>query len=181
MPCLNCQSRVTFKSRVVCANYGANRGARHLCHGAWYAECYTAHDLDSFEVAIPRDFNGASLEELEDSNRFKKARPGDHLGTVFQCANCQSQNIRGTDLVKGDAECEVFEALYTRVTLDAFWYRASQTAAHHVREVSFIVKYAEMLDIQSPFPRMGPFPRGHHLGIHNGRDDIHGTWERKGW
>ena len=90
VPCLNCLSRVTFKSGIICANYGATRGARHLSQGAWCAECYTAHDLDSFEVAIPRDFNGASMAELEDSNRLKKARPGDHLGTVFQCANLQS-------------------------------------------------------------------------------------------
>ena len=76
--------------------------------------------MDSFEVTIRMYFKGASLAELKDSNRFKTAPPGDHLGTVFQCANCQSQNIRGTDLVIGDAECEVFEAVCTRATLDAF-------------------------------------------------------------
>ena len=103
------------------------------------------------------------MTELECSNRFKKAHPGNNLGMVFQCPNCQCQNIRGTDLVKGDAECEVFEAVCTRATMDAFWSRASQTVANHAREVIFLVKYAEMLDIPSIFPQMGTFSRGHHL------------------
>jgi hypothetical protein len=43
---------------------------------------------------MSRDFNGASLVELEDEIGFKQARPGDHLYIPFQCPNCQSQNIQ---------------------------------------------------------------------------------------
>ena len=165
VPCRVCQSHVTFKSGIICANYGATRGTSHPCQGAWCAKCFNAHDLDTFEVAVPRDFNGASLAEVEDEKRFRTARPGDHLCSAFQCANCQSQNIRGVNLVRGEAESEAFEAVVTRATLDAFWSRASKTVSSHVREVIFIIKYAEMLHIVNPFPRLGPFPRYHHLGM----------------
>lgn len=79
-------------------NFGATRGLFRPCRGAWCAECFKAHDLDCFEVKLLRDFNGATLAEVEDEKRYKVARPGDHLCSIFQCPNCQSQNIRGKDL-----------------------------------------------------------------------------------
>ena len=33
------------------------------------------------------------------------------------------------------------------------------------RLLNFIVKYAKMLGMQNPLPRLGPFPVGHHLGM----------------
>ena len=58
---------------------------------------------------MPRDFNGASLAEVEDEVRFRKARPGDHLCTAFQCACFQSENIREKQLVRDDAQEDAFE------------------------------------------------------------------------
>jgi hypothetical protein len=51
--------------------------------------------MDCFEIKLPRDFNGASLAEVDDEERFRVARPGDHLCTAFQCPNCQSQTSKG--------------------------------------------------------------------------------------
>ena len=114
---------------------------------------------------MPRDFNGASLAEVEDEIRFRRARPGDHLCTAFQCPNCQSQNIRGADLVPGDVEDEAFEFATSRATLDAFWAHSSRTVAGHLTQVRFMARYGRMLGIENPFPRLGPFPLGHHLGM----------------
>ena len=113
---------------------------------------------------MPRDFHGASLAEVEDEVRFKVARAGDHLCTPFQCPNCQSQNLRGRSLRAGDAQDEAFEALATRATLDAFWAHASKTVAGHVAEVRFMGRYAEALGVD-PFPPLGPFALGEHLGM----------------
>ena len=165
VPCVGCQKHVTFSSGVICANYGRTRGLFQPCPGAWCAECFTSHPLDNFEAAIPRDFNGASLAEVEDEIRFQQARPGDHLCTAFQCPNCQSQNINGRNLVPDEAEDEAFQAIATRVILDAFWSHSSATVAGHVREVKFIIKYAKMLRIRKPFPQLGPFPLHHDLGM----------------
>ncbi len=69
---------------------------------------------------MPRDFNGASLAELEDKIRFREAHPGDHLCIPFQCPNCQSQNIRGRSIDTTLIDDLVFECMVTRATLDVF-------------------------------------------------------------
>jgi hypothetical protein len=61
-----------------------HRGRFQKYNGAWCAECFTSHELDAFEVKLPRDFYGASLAaELEDLKRFKQARPGDLSAMSF--------------------------------------------------------------------------------------------------
>ena len=140
------------------------RGRFSRCKGAWCAECFTAHDLDCFEIKLPRDFNGASLAEVEDEKRFRVARAGDHICCSFQCPNCQSQNIRGRDIDPSSARDIAFEALAIRATLDAFWSHASSTVASHVSEVRFLSRYGDGLGYQT-MPTLGPFPLYHHGGM----------------
>ena len=117
---------------------------------------------------MPRDFNGATLAEVEDEIRFNKIRPSDHICCPFQCPNCQSQNIRDRNLISGRPSDEAFNCLVIRATIDAFWLHASKTISSHRSEVKFICKYADALDITHPFPRLGPFPLGHHMGMLQG-------------
>ena len=142
VPCLKCQKHVTYKSGIICANFGYTRGRFLRCQGAWCAKCFVPHHLDRFETAVPRDFNGATLAEVEDEIRYRTARPGDHLCCPFQCSNCQSQNIRGQDLVIDDVQDDAFDCLAIRANLDAFWSHASKTVASHRTEVS---SYASIL------------------------------------
>lgn len=162
--CQRCLKSVTYKSGIICANYGVTRGRFQRCHGAWCAECFTSHELDCFEIKIPQDFYGASLAEVEDEKRFRVARPGDHLCCAFQCPNCHSQNIRGKDLDRSKAEDLGFEALVIRATLDAFWSHASSTVASHVSEVRFMSRYGDALGLD-PMPTLGPFPLYRHNGM----------------
>jgi hypothetical protein len=157
--CLVCLKRVTYKSGIICANYGQTRGRFQRCRGAWCAECFTSHELDCFEVKLPRDFNGASLAE-----RFKVARAGDHLCCAFQCPNCQSQNIRGRDIDRSKARDVAFEALVIRATLDAFWSHATSTVRSHVSEARFLARYGDFLGFDA-MPALGPFPLYHHGGM----------------
>jgi len=87
-----------------------------------------------------------------------------HLCVPFQCPNCQSQNIRGCDLRKGEMSNEVFECVVTRAILDAFWARLSKTVAGHVREVKLMLKYGHIFDME-PFPPLGSWPLYQHLGM----------------
>ena len=164
-PCLKCQKRVTYESGIICANYGETRGlSLRQCNGAWCAECFTPSYLDPCDIALPEDFVGATIEELEDQERFMRARPGDHLCTSFQCPNCQSQNIRGVDLeptVNIADAC--FESLAIRAQLDAFWARTKNTVKGHVAEARFMARYGKALGF-TPMPPLGPF----RLGTHNG-------------
>ena len=134
-PCLKCQRRVTYELGIICMNSGSCREHFPVCRSAWCASCFTTHPLDRFEVKMPRDFNGATLAEVEDEIRFKQARPGDHLCTPFQCPNCQSYNIRGKAINPKLVEDLVFECMVVRATLDSFWSQATKTIGNHVCEV----------------------------------------------
>ena len=164
VPCRKCPRLVTFSSGIICANYGHQRDRYLPCNSAYCAECFTAHKYDTFEVKIPRDFDGVSLAELEDEVRYQQARPGDHLSLPFQCPNCQSQNIRCRDLHEGSADDDAFECLAIRATLDAFWSRSSATIAKHVREVKFMIKFGATLGFP-PLPPLGPWPIYEHMGM----------------
>ena len=58
--CLRCPRRVTYKSGIICANYGHRRGPFQPCRAAYYGTCFEPHELDRFEVKIPQDFHGDS-------------------------------------------------------------------------------------------------------------------------
>ena len=165
MHCVNCQSLVTYKSGIICTNYGHNRGRFQKCRKAYCKKCFTSHELDAGKAAVPLDFNGTSLAEVEDKICYQEAQSGNHLCTTFQCPNCQSQNIRGLNLCQDDPEDATFEVACIGVTPDAFWSHSSKTVSGHVSEVNFIVKYANMLGMQNPLPQLDLFPLGHHLGM----------------
>ena len=135
VPCVRCQGRVTYKSGIICANYGATRGHFQPCRNAWCAECFKPSPLDPCIIKIPEDFVGATVDEVGAEGRFMVARPGDHLCASFQCPNCQSQNIRGKDLVTSTNIADAcFESLCIRAQLDSFWARSKETVKGHVRE-----------------------------------------------
>ena len=165
MACLRCQKHVTFKLGIICLNFGYTRWTTSTCKGAWCADCFIPHDLDSFKVTVPRDFYGASLAEVEDEIMFQKARSGYHLYCTFQYPEYQSHNIHGKGLTGGDVASDAFEVMSTRVTLGAFWAHSSCTVKGHLQEITFILKYAESLGIAIPSLVMGPYPRTHQLGM----------------
>ena len=73
-------------------------GCLEACRGAWCAQCYKQHDEDNFPVLTVSDLNNLIAEEeleVEEKERFKVARDGDHLMTPFQCDYCQFVNLRG--------------------------------------------------------------------------------------
>ena len=158
IPCHKCQKHVTYKSGIICTNYGSNRGTFHQCQGAWCGECFIPHILDRFKILVPRGVNGASLAEVEDGARFRKARSDDHLCTVFQCPNCQSQNVCRRDLEDDEIEDDTFHSVCIRATLDAFWAHSFKIVSGHISEVKLIYRYTDMQGIIRPFPGVALSP-----------------------
>ncbi len=144
----------SYISQGLCtyANFGHPLWTFHAYRGTWCTSCFKTHHLDCFGTAVPWDFHGASLAEVEDGVNFRMTRPVDQLRNYFQCPNCQSQNIRGHDLDTMQVVDDVFEFTCIRATLDAFWARASRTVLGHVLQVIFMKKCADLLDIAYPFP-----------------------------
>ena len=99
---------------------------------------FTAHEFDHFQTAVPREFNGTSLEERKVEVFSQKARAGDPLCCAFQYPNCQSNNIRGEDLMKGELIDVVLTSVCIRAMLDAFRSRSSGTVTKHLTKVWFI-------------------------------------------
>ena len=94
-----------------------------------------------------------------------RARPGDHICTMFQCPNCQSQNIRGRDLEPEENIADAcFESLAIRAQLDAFWARTKNTVKGHVAEARFMAQYGTALGF-TPMPPLGPFQFGSQNGM----------------
>ncbi len=58
----------------------------------------------------------------------------------------------------------VLECMIIRATLVAFWSRATKTVSNHVREVSNMAQYGQMLHYP-PMPILGPWPLHAHLGM----------------
>ena len=104
VPCQKCQRHVTFKLGIICANYGRVRGLYQARKGAFFAECYTAHYLDTFETAVPRDFNRASLAEVEDEVCFWKVRPWDQP-SVHCFSTCLLPKSKHTREAIGEGWC----------------------------------------------------------------------------
>ena len=163
-PCLHCQRVVTYKSGIICANFGVTRGRFHKCDSAYCAGCFVPSPLDPRVVRLPKGFDGADVEEVESTERFMVARPGDHACTSFQCPSCQSQNIRGRDLQPNIMADACFEALCIRATLDAFWSRSENTIKGHPQEINFMIRYGSALGFM-PMPPLGPFRLGDYNGL----------------
>ena len=81
-------------------------------------------------------------------------------------------------------EDNAFEFECIRATLDAFWSHSSRTVEGYLSQVKFMLKYANMLNLSRVFPRLGPFPLGHHLGMNIGdsaRNALFGARNGKEW
>eukprot|EP00804_Cyclotella_cryptica_P022727 CCRYP_012512-RA/>CCRYP_012512-RA protein AED:0.45 eAED:0.45 QI:0/0/0/1/0/0/2/0/209 len=74
------------------------------------------------------------------------------------------QNIKGRSLRREWIEDAAFECTVIRATLDAFWARQRGTIKSHVREVKNIKRMARAMGFD-PFPPLGPYPLGEHLGM----------------
>ncbi len=77
-------------------------------------------DLNPCGIAMPVDFNGVIVDEVNEAERFMGVRPEDNLATSFHCPNCQSQNIQGKDLDMCVMDDTCFESLCIRTLLTRF-------------------------------------------------------------
>ncbi len=160
--CKKCQSHVTYKLGIICANFGLRQGHFQACSAAWCAPCFSPHPLDWFEVKMPWDYIGASLAEVEVELRFKQAQPGDHLCIPFQCPNCQNQNIWGKAIHPYLIDDLLDKCMVVQATLDAFWSRASKTVVNHVQEVRNMAQYGQLFGYP-PMLVLGPCSLYNHL------------------
>ena len=88
-------------------------------------------------MLLASDLNDLIAEEeleVEEKERFKVARDGDHLMTPFQCDQCQFINLRG----KLPSDSEIDQRLLffiRRAILDSFWSWESSTVKSNLYQI----------------------------------------------
>jgi hypothetical protein len=94
-----------------------------VCDGAWHGVCYKQQAKDHFPVLQSTDLDecllGPDALEIDDPDRFKCARDGDHLMCPFQCDHCHFYNIQNRR-PGAKVQDDVFLICIRRANLDAF-------------------------------------------------------------
>ena len=144
------------------------KGHLTICRGAWCAQCHKQHDEDNFPVLMVSDLNDLIAEEeleVEEKERFKVARDGDHLMTPFQCDHCQFVNLRG----KLPSDSEIDQRLLffiRRAILDSFWSQESSTVMSNLYQIKSAKQQAISFGLEHFFlPPRGPFVVADDWGI----------------
>jgi hypothetical protein len=121
----------------------------------WCGRCYSSDETTEFHIANLNDTNGEGDDEDRistgwkvrkgDQFRFRCARAGDDLMVQFECDVCVFSKLfkrlpgTGEDISKDGFAL----ACIRRVTLDAFWSRASTTVKSNTYLMRTMIKSAE--------------------------------------
>jgi hypothetical protein len=111
------------------------------------------------------DEDGDLLEDEDDYERFKFARPGDHLMVPFQCELCHFRNVMKRDPSVRISEDQELLDFMRRASLDAFWSREKSSVSSNLKEAMRVERTAFRLGMPSITPPMGPFPLEDVLGM----------------
>ena len=86
-----------------------------------HARCYKASSSITFHTAMPENDEGLSWLKTKEEFRFKSARRGDMISSLFQCNCCWFVNINkkvANDIALNDVR---LFAYIRRVNLDVMW------------------------------------------------------------
>jgi hypothetical protein len=92
------------------------------------------------------------------------ARRGDHLMVSFECDLCVFRKVKERDPIAGNLKDDMTQMCIRRITLDAFWSRASSTVTGNAASVDECLKICGELGIVDPYRNPGPIPPGDLFG-----------------
>ena len=103
-------------------------------------------------------------EAAWDSDEYRSARDGDHLITPFECDLCIFIKLKNRYPISTCDKDKRLAACIRRISLDAFWSRASTTVANNLRLVKKSISLSESVGLLPPFLSQGPLPEWDHCG-----------------
>jgi hypothetical protein len=137
---------------------------------AWHGRCYRQGSNDPFPVMQVDDLDdslmGAEELEVDDPDRFRVARDGDHLMCPFQCDVCHFRNIQDRD-PGARHEDALFLMCIRRANLDALWARESATVKGNRGRFAKVIEVSSALGLEEPYPARGPYPEADSFGMAN--------------
>lgn len=114
---------------------------------------------------MPENDEGAKWKKSKEAPRFICARPGDLLGSPFQCDHCWFVNIKKTPPEYSSLSDRRFLGYIRRVNLDVMWSREKGT----VGNILSTVKKGKQLSLElgcEPLPlTMGPWKVDDDMGM----------------
>ena len=119
----------------------------------WCGECYTIGMTHIFHLVSQVTHGGQKGNEKEtletreqlqglwkgkvgDPRDFLRARDGEHLMTPFECDMCIFRSLRKVEPSPDNSQDELLMTCIRRISLDAFWARASNTVNQNRRQVN---------------------------------------------
>jgi hypothetical protein len=142
---------------IFCANFASWRHPWPPCQQVWCGTCYTPHPLDKFFHFKPTDESGFEWHPKVDENRFRYARPGDHLLVPFQCDLCSFRNLCDRNPRANHPPDDFLLCCIRRSILDSFWGRESLTVSSTLRGAQQLVERWKLAGIPIDLPPRGPF------------------------
>jgi hypothetical protein len=111
----------------------------------------------TFFTYEPEDDDGFTWVKKGDEKRFKVARNGDNLLTLFQCELCVFRNTHLREPGRTQTDTLAL-CVYRRANLDAFWSRERTTVSSNRLWLRRGVELNEAVDQQFTFQELGPMP-----------------------
>jgi hypothetical protein len=138
--CQVCLKTRTWLQGIFCANYVSRCGGFGPCQKMWCGECYTSHPTilfhvkhrEGFEKDCSNHVDGERMQRAWGSkhrspDEYLTARDGDQLLVPFECDLCIFRKLRMYDPMPAFEHDKLLLACIRRITLDAFWSRATST------------------------------------------------------
>jgi hypothetical protein len=123
------------------------------------------HPDDKFYYHVITDDEGFDWRPREAHSRYKVARDGDNLVTIFQCDLCCFCNLQQRDPLPGLPKDTLLLCVIRRAQLDALWGREPQTVESTLRSVRSMITQWQKVGLPPQFPSLGPFPVCDSLGL----------------
>ncbi len=121
--------------------------------------------MDTFYCHVLTDDDGFDWRPVEDSFRYKQARDGDHLLTVFQCDLCWLRNLQQRDPLPQLDRDDLLLCCIRRANLDAVWGREPLTVQATLQSAIQLMRLWDKVGMSPQFPLIGPFPVRDSLGM----------------
>jgi hypothetical protein len=162
--CDVCGKTGTPLSLLACANFSTRRGSFAPCRKMWCAKCYTSDPDVSFYIKQPEDDEGVVWKRRKDTERFTKARRGDHVVCPFQCDLCIFRLLKKRDPDPSSASDRLLLACIRRASLDAFHSREKSTVEGNFGAMKRAIAKSESGGSERRIPSPGAFPLRRYCG-----------------
>jgi hypothetical protein len=175
--CQNCLRSRSWLQGIFCANFAHRCGVYAPCQSMWCGECYTSNQEILFHVKSKENFGedestDADKERLvrawgtrhRPTTEFCIGRNGDHLLVPFECDVCIFRKLRRQSPNVRLEQDKLLLACIRRITLDAFWSRATSTVLGNRDRIRMGITLSEQVGLAGPYIHQGCMPERDEFG-----------------